>query len=223
MKQKCSSSIWAKPFKTGRFRPDFQHQSPIRKATKRPDTYGVKITMRFLSLTKRATLQAASLLLVAAFATPAVAQDAAAPKIAVLDMAGALFNSERAKVVDSELQAQTSEDTTKLTALQEQANAIQERVEKDAAVMSEEEKRKAQTELQDLSVQYQTIAERVQAVRQQRVEQFQQQHAQSLIQAIQAVIEEGKFDLVVRSDAVLHALPALDITARVTEKLNELP
>ena len=177
--------------------------------------------MRFLSLTKRATLKAASLLLVAAVATPVLAQDA--PKIAVLDMAGALFNSERAKAVDAELQAQTAEDTAKLSSIQTQATAIQERVQKDEAVMSEEEKRKAQTELQDLSVQFQTIGERVQAVRQQRVESFQQQHAQSLITAIQAVIEEGGFDLVVRSDAVLHAAPALDITARVTEKLNQQP
>ena len=179
--------------------------------------------MLFSSLTKRATLQAASLLFVAAFAAPAFAADAAPMKIAVIDMAGALFNSERAKTVEEELKQETSEDAAKLTSIQEQANAIQERVQKDEAVMSDDEKRKAQTELQDLSVQYQTIAERVQGIRQQRVEQFQQQHAQALITAIQTVIEEGQYDLVVRAEGALFFNPSLDITARVTEKLNQQP
>lgn len=179
--------------------------------------------MRFLSLTKRATLKAASLLLVAAFATPALAADAAAPKIAVLDMAGALFNSERAKTVDAQIEQETAEDKAKLLSIQEQAKAINDKVTADAAVMSDEQKRKAQTDLQDLSVQYQTVGERVNTLLEQRRQEFQQQHAQALIQAIQAVIEEGGYTMVIRSEAVLHADNVLDITARVTEKLNQTP
>jgi Skp family chaperone for outer membrane proteins len=41
--------------------------------------------------------------------------------------------------------------------------------------------------------------------------------------AIQAVIEEGQYTLVLRSEAALHILPEHDITARVTEKLNQQP
>jgi outer membrane protein len=179
--------------------------------------------MRFLSLTKRASLKAASLLLVAAFATPVLAADAAAPKMAVLDMAGALFNSERAKVVDAQIEQETAEDKAKLTKIQEDAKAINDRVQADAAVMSDEEKRKAQTDLQDLSVQYQTVGERVNALLEQRRQEFQQQHAQALIQAINAVIEEGQFTIVIRAEAALYFENALDITALVTEKLNQTP
>lgn len=178
--------------------------------------------MRFLSLTKRATLTAAALTLMAAFATPALAQDAA-PKIAVIDMAGALFNSERAKAVDAEIEKETAEDQAKLRSIQEQAQTISNKLQQDAAVMSDDEKRKAQTELQDLGVQYQAIGERVQAMLQQRREMFQQQHAPALINAIQTVIDEGKYDIVVRSEAALYFNTAMDITARVTEKLNQQP
>lgn len=178
--------------------------------------------MRSLSLTKRAALKAASLLLVAACAMPAFAQDAA-PKIAVLDMASALFNSDRAKAVDAEIETQTAEDKAKLLQIQEQATAINDRVQQDAAVMSDEEKRKAQTELQDLSVQYQAIGERVQAYLEERRNAFQQEHAQALITAIQAVIDEGQYDVVVRAEAAFYFNTALDITARVTEKLNQTP
>ncbi len=179
--------------------------------------------MRILSLTKNATLQAACVLLVAAFAGPALAQDAAGPKIAVLDMAGALFNSERAKVVDVQIQAETAEDQSKLTALREQATAIQQKLEQDGAVMSEEEKRKSNDELQEIGVQYQLVGERLQTLLDTRREEFQQANAQALIQAIQAVIEEGQFDVVLRGEAVLHFDEPLDITARVTEKLNQQP
>jgi outer membrane protein len=179
--------------------------------------------MRFLSLTKRATLKAASMLLVAAFAMPALAQDVPPLKIAVLDMAKALFDSERAKVVDAQIEQETAEDKAKLTSIQEQAKAINDRVTTDAATMSDEEKRKAQTDLQDLSVQYQTVGERVNALLEQRRQEFQQQHTQALIQAIQQVIEEGQFTMVVRAEAALHFDPAYDITARVTEKLNLIP
>ena len=179
--------------------------------------------MRFLSLTKRATLKAASLLLVAAFATPALAQDAPPMKIAVLDMAGALFNSERAKAVDAELREANADDEQRARQLAEEATGLQQKVEQDAAVMSDDEKRKASDRIQEISVQYQLIVERLQNVANTRREQFQQQHAQSLIQAIQAVIEEGQYTLVVRAEAALHFLPEYDITARVTEKLNQLP
>ena len=178
--------------------------------------------MRFLSLTKQAALQAAALMLVAAFATPAFAQDAPM-KIAVLDMAGALFNSERAKAVEAKIGEETAEDQAKLRSIQEQATKINERLQQDAAVMSDDEKRKAQTELQDLSVQFQTIGERYQALMQQRRDEFQQQNAQALITAIQAVIDEGQYDMVIRAEAALHFATALDITARVTEKLNQQP
>ncbi|MEY4640286.1 MAG: hypothetical protein RLZZ227_280 [Pseudomonadota bacterium] len=184
----------------------------------------MKTTMHILSSTKRAALKAACTLLLFSMATGSVlAADAAPMKIAVLDMAGALFNSERAKVVNDQLKAETGEDETKIRALADQAQALQAELEKDASVLSEEEKRKKNEEIQEIGVQYQFLMERIQTLLDQRREEFQQTHAQSLIQAIQAVIEEGQYDLVIRAEAALHYNTAHDITARVTEKLNSQP
>ena len=190
----------------------------------------MKITMCIQSLINQVTLNAACIVLVAAFAGPALAQDTApaAPatssmKIAVLDMAGALFNSERAKVVDAAIREETAEDETKVRALAEEATALQEKLQQDAAVMSDEEKRKTSEQIQEIGVQYQYLAEKLQTMLQERREQFQTQHADSLRQAIQAVIEEGQFDIVYRAEAALFFNSSLDITALVTEKLNQLP
>lgn len=183
----------------------------------------MKITMHILSIAKQASLKAACVLLVAAFAGPVLAQDAAPLKIAVLDMAGALFNSERAKVVDAAIKEETAEDEGKIRALAEQAQALQAKLDQDAAVMSEDEKRKTTEQIQEIGVQYQFLVQKIQTLLQERREQFQNTHAQSLIQAIQTVVEEGQYDVVLRAEAALHYRTEFDITARVTEKLNQQP
>jgi outer membrane protein len=154
------------------------------------------------------------------FATTAMAQDAATQKIAVLDMAAALFNSDIAKKVEEELKTETSEDEGKIRALAEEATTLQEKLQKDAAVMSEAEQRKANEQLQEIGVQYQYLVEKVQALVEQRRQQFQETYSPNLVEAIKSIVEEENFDFVYRKEAVLYSKPAYDITARVTEKLN---
>ena len=141
------------------------------------------------------------------------------PKIAVLDMGAALFNSDLAKKVEEELKAETAEDEQKIHNLEEQAKGLQEKLQKDAAVMSEAEQRKANEELQEIGVQYKYLVEKLQALVQQRRQQFQETYSPNLVEAIQAIVEEEKFDLVYRSEALLF-FQGYDITARVTERLN---
>jgi outer membrane protein len=150
-----------------------------------------------------------------------VALAQAPQKVAVLDMAGALFNSDKAKAVDEQLKAETSEDETKVRNLAEQGRALQEKMQKDAAVMSDADKNKTQQQLEEINVQYQFLVQKLQNLLNERRQQFQQTYAPNLVQAIQDVVEEGQYDLVMRADAVLHFDPAYDITAKVTEKLNQ--
>ncbi len=156
------------------------------------------------------------------FGAAAMAQDAAPAeqKVAVLDMGAALFNSDIAKKVEEELKTETAEDEGKIRALAEEATALQEKLQKDAAVMSEAEQRKANEQLQEIGVQYQYLLEKVQTLVEQRRQQFQETYSPNLVEAIKAIVEEENFDFVYRKEAVLYSKPAYDITARVTEKLN---
>lgn len=151
--------------------------------------------------------------------TPALAQ--APQKVAVLDMAAALFNSDKAKAVDEELKSQTSDDEEKIRNLADQGRTLQEKMQKDAAVMSDADKRKTEEQLQEINVQYQFLLQKVQNLVNERRQQFQQTYAPNLVQAIQAVVEEDNYDMVLRAEAVLHYSNAYDITAKVTEKLNK--
>jgi outer membrane protein len=148
------------------------------------------------------------LLSVLAFAT-GTASAQAPMKIAVLDMAAALFNSDIAKKVEQEMRAETADDEAKVRSLAEEATKLQERLQKDAAVMSEADQRKVADQIQEIGVQYQFL-----------VQKIQNTYAQNLLQAITEVVEQENYDIVFRAEGVLHYQDAYDITARVTEKLN---
>jgi outer membrane protein len=154
--------------------------------------------------------------------TAAMAQDAATgtQKIAVLDMAAALFNSDIAKKVEEELKTETAEDEGKIRSLATEATELQDQLKKDAAVLSETEQRKKNEQLQEIGVQYKYLVDKVQALVEQRRQQFQETYSPNLVEAIKAIVEEENFDFVYRKEAVLYSKPAYDITARVTEKLN---
>jgi outer membrane protein len=156
--------------------------------------------------------------LLSVLSTGALAQEGI--KIAVLDMSAALFNSEKAKEIDAQMRSETAEDQEKVRALAEEATKLQTKMEQDAAVMSDAEKRRATEQMQELGVQYQFLVQKMETLFQERREEFQNTYAPNLIQAITAVVEEGKYDMVLRAEVVLHYANTYDITARVTEKLN---
>lgn len=167
--------------------------------------------------TIRAVSRIVMALLLAGMSVTAFAQEM---KVAVLDMTAALFNSEVAKQVDTQVRQETSEDEQKVRALAEEATGLQQKLQNDASTMSDDEKRKTSERIEEIGVQYQFLVQKIQTLVQQRREQFQQTYAPNLIQAITTVQEEGGYDLVLRSEAALYFRTEYDITARVTEKLN---
>ena len=152
------------------------------------------------------------------FAAFAQAQDGI--KIAVLDVQTALFNSSRAQDADAEIQAETAEDSARVRELAEEAQALQNRLEQDAAVLSEAEAKRIQDQIQEIGVQYQFLVQKLQTLVEERRQQFQQAYAPNLIQAISDVVEEEEYDIVLRAEVALHFRGSFDITAKVTEKLN---
>lgn len=162
----------------------------------------------------------AALMLAAGGAYTQTAATESGLKIAVLNMAEALLNSDAARAVEQELQNETKEDQDKLRNLATQGQRLQEQLQQDGEVMSEAERRRIVGEIQEIQNQYQFLLQKIQTVSQERQQQFQQTYAPNLVQAISEVVEEEDLDLVIRGEAALYFDPPLDITARVTEKLN---
>ncbi len=160
----------------------------------------------------------AILLTAAAISQGAFAQDT---KIGVINAIQALFNSEAAQIIQAELESEFSADEARATALTEQLETLRTNFQQNEAVMSAEEKRRMNADAQDLNVQLQLIGERIQQAIQQKNQEFVQSMQRDLATAVTDVVAEGGFDLILNAESAPYFAPVLDITARVTAKLNE--
>ena len=142
-------------------------------------------------------------------------------KIGILNAIQALFNSDSARVVQLELEQEFAQDEQRANELTEELTALQEQYQQNEAVMSDEEVRRMNSDAQDLQVQLQLIQERVQAALQEKNQGFIQSMQEELTQAVLDVVAEGGFDLILNTESAPYFAPVLDITARVTAKLNE--
>ncbi len=142
-------------------------------------------------------------------------------KIGVLNPLQALFNSDAARIVQEELEQEFATDEARATELTEQLQALQQDYQQNEAVMTEEQIRRMNANAQDLQVQLQLIQERVQQALQEKNQEFLGSMQNELAAAVTDVVAEGGFDLILNSDSAPYFAPVLDITARVTAKLNE--
>jgi outer membrane protein len=142
-------------------------------------------------------------------------------KIGVLNAIQALFNSEAAGVIQAELEQEFSADQDRANSLTEQLTALRDEFQQNEAVMSEDEVRRMNSSAQDLNVQLQLIGERIQTAIQEKNQNFVQLMQPDLAKAVTDIVAEGGFDLILNADSAPFFSPVLDITARVTAKLNE--
>jgi len=161
----------------------------------------------------------AALLVLILVAPAAMAQDT---KIGILNPLRALFASDAAQVIQEELEAELQPDQERLTELSEELAALAEQFQQNEAVMTEEEKRRMNSNAQDLQVQLQLIQERVQNALNERNQEFLESMQSQLADAVSEVVAAGGFDLILNADSAPYFAPVLDITARVTAKLNEM-
>jgi len=160
-------------------------------------------------------LTGALCLLGALAAAPAYATD-----IVVLDWRAALMQSDAAQQSMNELRNQTSEQRQQAKSLSEELQKLQQRLQKDGAVMSDAERKKLQQELRQKGGRFQQLRAQLQQVQQKKQQAFLKSAKPRLDQAIQQAADRHGADLVIDRDAVVHMNDGLDITQEVTKILN---
>jgi outer membrane protein len=143
-------------------------------------------------------------------------------KIGVLNALQALFNSDAARIVQQELENEFAEDEQRASDLTQQLQELQQEFQQNEAVLSDDQKRRMNSNAQDLQVQLQLIQERVQGALQEQNQAFVQSMQDELATAVTEVVAEGGYDLILNADSAPYFAPVLDITAQVTAKLNEI-
>lgn len=144
------------------------------------------------------------------------------PVIGVVNLEQALFNSQAAQELQAIIQDEFRDDQQRAERLNTELRELVERAQRDESIMSESEKRKISSDAQEKQVQLQMISERVQGALQERNQGFIDSMRQNLGAAIQAVVQEGSYTIVLNADSVAFFDNVYDITGKVTAKLNEL-
>jgi len=144
------------------------------------------------------------------------------PVVGVVNLEQALFNSQAAQELQAAINEEFKDDQERADRLNTELRALGERAQRDESIMSDSEKRKVSSDAQEKQVQLQMIAERVQGALQQRNQAFIDGQRQSLGAAIEAVVKEGSYNIILNAESVAFFDNAYDITAKVTAKLNEL-
>ena len=159
------------------------------------------------------TLAAAALLSVAA--VPALAGN-----VAVADSQAAIMASDTAKKTFEKLNADMKPQRDRLEQLRKDINAFEEKFQKNAAVMSDKDKRDLQKQAEVKLSEFKSLADAVQK----RAQDVQQEMLKNLIPKTEVVVEElrktGNYDIIIEKKNVIWADPAVDLTKKITEKLN---
>ncbi|KAA1171148.1 OmpH family outer membrane protein [Marinobacter salinexigens] len=151
-----------------------------------------------------------------ALAVPAAAET----RIGVVDLRQALFSSDDAKSFSETLQKDFAGDEAKVRDAQEAARKLQERLEKDGAMMNESERNKLAGEFQEKVKEFNFLKQRLDATVAQRKQEFLEGARPEVDAAVKELMEENDLDLILPSEAVVYVKPEMNLTPQLLEKLN---
>lgn len=143
-------------------------------------------------------------------------------KIAVVDVQTAILQSEEAQRLLQQLNNEFKSDRDRLNALRAEGTKIQEKFQKDSEVMSDQEKRRLQQDFESKNNDYIYEAKKLQRRMEDRQAELFAGIDAKVKKAIDELVLQDDYDLVMPRQAVHYAGELLNITRKVTEKLNQL-
>lgn len=142
-------------------------------------------------------------------------------KIVVVDTVRAILATEEAQVLIEAATKEVESERVELEGLASQFQSLQERLQKDADVMSDAEKRKVQKDMEDIRIDIDFGSKKLQKEAQDKQNEILQVLAPKFEKVLKDLIEVEGIDMIVAPNAVVYANSIHDITRRLTEKMNE--
>ncbi len=143
-------------------------------------------------------------------------------KIAVVDVQGAILQSEEAKRLLQQIQGEFKSEEDEIRQIQSDAAAMLERLQKDAEVMSDAEKRRLQQQIESKNNDFVYLRQKLQRQIEDRQKELFAGVDAKVQKAIESLVKSEDYDLILPRQAALYAGDVYNITRKVTEKLNEL-
>ena len=143
-------------------------------------------------------------------------------KIGFVDVQLAILSTEQAKVIQAQINEEFKPEQDKIRQIQSEAAALIENLQKNAEVMSDAEKRKLTLKIEDKDNALKYEGQRLER----QVTERQQELFTGIQGKLQKVIEDlvisDDYDVILPRQTALYTSDILDITRKVTEKLNQL-
>lgn len=160
------------------------------------------------------------LVLVAAalMATPAFAE----MKIAVMNYQMALLESDAAKKYAVDAEKKFGPQLSKLKQLESDAKRIQDRLVKDGEKMQQAERERLELEFKQKARDFQFQSKELNEAKAISDRDMLKQLKPKLDKAVEEVIKQGSYDLVLERGAVVDVKPQYEITRKVIERMNSL-
>lgn len=145
---------------------------------------------------------------------------ALAGNVAVADSQAAILATDVAKKTFEKLNNDMKPQRDRLEQLRKDITAIEEKFQKNASVMSDKDKRELQKQAEGKINEFKGLADAVQK----RANEVQQDMLKKLIPKTEVVVEElrkaGNYDIIIEKKNVIFADPSVDLTKKITDKLN---
>ncbi|NWL78227.1 hypothetical protein DM872_15355 [Pseudomonas taiwanensis] len=153
----------------------------------------------------------------AMLATPAFAE----MKIAVLNYQMALLESDAAKKYAVDAEKKFGPQLNKLKTLESDAKRIQDRLVKDGEKMQQAERERLELEFKQKARDFQFQSKELNEAKAVADRDMLKQLKPKLDKAVEEVLKQGSFDLVLERGAVVDVKPQYDITRQVIERMNQ--
>jgi Skp family chaperone for outer membrane proteins len=143
-----------------------------------------------------------------------------ANNVAVADSQAAVLASNVAKQTIEGLNSTLQPQRTRLETLRAEITALQDKFTKNGSVMSDKDKQALAAQAQSKLNDYNSTAEGVQK----RIEEAQTNMLKTLMPKLETIIEEirkeGNYDIILEKKYVIWTAPSVDITKKITDRLN---
>ena len=146
---------------------------------------------------------------------------AAQPNIAIVDAEQAIGNTVEAQQFLEVLEQELAGDRETIEGLQTEIQELQQRVTDEGDVMSETERRNVAKAVEDKRLDLEFNAKKYQNELEARQRDFLNSMGPKFQAVLNDLIEIERYDFVFPRQAVLFVNPRHNITAKITEKLNE--
>lgn len=145
-------------------------------------------------------------------------------KIAVVDVQGAILQTDIAQKRMGEIRDQDDykKNKAEYDRLKSEGDSLLKTFQKDAAVMSQDQKIAAQQKLSSMQGDLDHVTSKLQQAEQTAGQALLQEMAPKVQEVLREIIEKEGIALLLQRNAVIHAEASYSITATVTDKLNQL-